>query len=241
MLSTKGMKQVITLALCLIISSTSIGQRDAYELLPYQRGLNHLEKLTQRFLSKVKLDSTATEDARLAHAYYHGVHELVRPYRASFEVEPMTDVSLLGFLNNLNALSYERYDAFMLVAQGKSRYKASVEQLAKTIVKVNKADKYFERKVIQRNSLAVLKFITENQDGTELIIKVCADKSGEIQSSEILPESTAIILKGKEKDILEAVKGYRFEADPDALEEECGKLRIRINKRNQIQSFNGGF
>lgn len=89
----------------------------------------------------------------------------------------------------------------------------------------------FGRRVIKRNINQVLAVGLENQEGKVIVAKFCVNRSGKITYAEINEaESTAIIPLGKEKQVLRGIYGYRVEPDPTAPAEQCGALKIRIQK-----------
>jgi len=85
----------------------------------------------------------------------------------------------------------------------------------------------FGRRVIKRNVNEILRVQFENQENKKIVAKVCINRQGNVSFSELLfAESTAKIPAGKEKDVLKGIYGYKYEAEPDAPYEECGKLTI---------------
>lgn len=91
----------------------------------------------------------------------------------------------------------------------------------------------FGRKVIHRNFKDILAVNFENQEGKRIVAKICINKSGHVVFAELLDlETSAIIPSGKEKKVLKGFYGYRYEADPSAPEEQCGKLTFIIENIN---------
>lgn len=91
----------------------------------------------------------------------------------------------------------------------------------------------FGRKVIHRNFKDILAVNFENQEGKKIVAKICINRSGHVVFAEFLDfETSAIIPAGKEKKVLKGFYGYRYEADPSAPEEQCGKLTFIIENIN---------
>lgn len=89
----------------------------------------------------------------------------------------------------------------------------------------------FGRKVIYRNTTAVLKVGFENQMGKIITAKFCVNRAGKITYAEILDDETnAIIPLGKERQVLKGIYGYKVEPDRSAPPEQCGKLTIKLQK-----------
>ncbi len=85
----------------------------------------------------------------------------------------------------------------------------------------------FGRKVIKRNINEVMRVGFENQENKRIVAKVCINRAGNVAYAELLNrETTATIPKGKEKELLEGIYGYKYEPNPRAPIEECGKLTM---------------
>lgn len=82
----------------------------------------------------------------------------------------------------------------------------------------------FGRKVIYRNYSG----IPLTQSGT-IMVKICVNRSGIATYVELIELGTTI----RDRDILlktlKAAKGYRFQPDPSAPLEECGKLTVNLD------------
>ena len=85
----------------------------------------------------------------------------------------------------------------------------------------------FGRKVIKRNVNEILRVKFENQENKKIVAKVCISRSGNVAYAELLyAETTATIPRGKDKDVLKGIYGYKYEPNRYAPDEECGKLTI---------------
>jgi outer membrane biosynthesis protein TonB len=85
----------------------------------------------------------------------------------------------------------------------------------------------FGRKVIYRNIGQILKVGFENQENKRIVAKICVNRAGHVSYVEILnKETTAVIPSGKMKEVLNGMYGYKYEPDPRAPKEQCGKLSI---------------
>lgn len=99
-------------------------------------------------------------------------------------------------------------------------------------------DGIFGRRVIKRNVSEVLRVGFENQENKKIVAKVCINRAGDVSFAELLfAETTATIPKGKEKDLLKGIYGYKYEPNRNAPYEECGKLTIVLQN---ISALIGG-
>jgi outer membrane biosynthesis protein TonB len=91
----------------------------------------------------------------------------------------------------------------------------------------------FGRRVIKRNITEILSVGFENQEGRLITAKVCVNRGGNVIYAELLDlETDATIPRGKEKDVLKGFYGYKYEPDPKAPSEQCGKLKVRLQRIN---------
>ena len=91
----------------------------------------------------------------------------------------------------------------------------------------------FGRRVVKRNIAGILSVGFENQEGKLITAKVCVNRDGNVIFAELLDfETDAVIPRGKEKQLLKGFYGYKYEPDPKAPSEQCGKLKVRITKIN---------
>ncbi len=81
----------------------------------------------------------------------------------------------------------------------------------------------FNRKVIYRNVSA----LPMTKSG-KVVVKTCINRMGSITFTEILPETT-IKDRAILKKTLTAVKGYKYQPDPKAPKEQCGKLKFTVD------------
>jgi outer membrane biosynthesis protein TonB len=82
-------------------------------------------------------------------------------------------------------------------------------------------DGVFGRRVIKRNVAGILS--SGIATGTT-IMKICIDRRGNVKYAEILESSETN--RAKKKKLLSAAYGYKYEPDPSAPREQCGKLTI---------------
>jgi len=95
----------------------------------------------------------------------------------------------------------------------------------------------FGRRVIKRNITEILSVGFENQEGKLITAKVCVNRAGNVTYAELLDfETDAVIPRGKDRDVLKGFYGYKYEPDPKAPAEQCGKLKVRLQK---INAFGG--
>lgn len=97
----------------------------------------------------------------------------------------------------------------------------------------------FGRKVIKRNVNKVLAVGFENQENKKIVAKVCIDRNGDVAFVELLDaETTATIPAGRTKDVLRGIYGYKYEPNPRAPKEECGKLTIILQNISALAPGN---
>lgn len=82
-------------------------------------------------------------------------------------------------------------------------------------------DGVFGRRVIHRNLAGIF---AANITTGKTIMKICIDRSGNVKYAEILESSEKD--RTKKKKLLSAAYGYKYEPDPTAPREQCGKLTI---------------
>jgi len=82
----------------------------------------------------------------------------------------------------------------------------------------------FKRKVIYRNISAV----PMTQSG-KVVIKTCINRMGNVTFTEIMNAETTIKDRTILKKALSAAKGYKYQPDPRAPKEQCGKLTITLD------------
>jgi outer membrane biosynthesis protein TonB len=92
-------------------------------------------------------------------------------------------------------------------------------------------DGVFGRRVIYRNLKGL--FAAKMTTG-KIVMKICINRGGTVEFAEVL-ESTEKNRKYLKK-ILEAAKGYKYEPDPTAPKEQCGKLTVDLD----IQALRSG-
>jgi len=94
----------------------------------------------------------------------------------------------------------------------------------------------FGRRVIKRNIAEVLRVGFGNQENKRIVAKLCINRAGAVSFAEILNlETDAIIPRGKEKQVLKGLYGYKYAPDPKAPKEQCGKLTVTLTN---INTFN---
>jgi len=87
------------------------------------------------------------------------------------------------------------------------------------------------RKVIYRNTQDVLTQLSTKKAGELLVAKVCINKKGKVVKVEIDSDNMSMTLNKREKkSIIKAIKKYKYEANPNAPDEEWGTLRIRLEE-----------
>ena len=93
----------------------------------------------------------------------------------------------------------------------------------------------FGRKVIYRNP-NVVKQGFENQEGKLITVKVCIDRAGNVRYAELLDmETNAVISASQAKQVIREFKKYKYAEDLSAPEEQCGKLKLRIQNINTLR------
>ena len=94
------------------------------------------------------------------------------------------------------------------------------------------------RPVVHRNVMAILNnSYFENQEGTQMVFKVSIDSAGNPVMAEYLAESTALVKDSQKTKILEAVMGYKYEANPASPCIETGKLTIVLQKIAALTNY----
>ena len=88
-------------------------------------------------------------------------------------------------------------------------------------------DGVFGRRVIYRNIKGV--FGVAHQTGV-IAAKVCINRMGLVTYAEILEFESTVKDRRTLKKALEAFQGYKYEPDPKAPREQCGKLTLEIEK-----------
>jgi len=91
----------------------------------------------------------------------------------------------------------------------------------------------FGRKVIHRNFKEILAVGFGNQEGKRIVAKICINKGGSVVYAELLEmETNANMTKSQKKQVLKGFYGYRYEPDPTAPKEQCGKLSFVLENIN---------
>lgn len=85
----------------------------------------------------------------------------------------------------------------------------------------------FGRKVIKRNWRGL--FDGVNQSSGKIVLKVCIDRAGDVTYTEIMEMETTEENPSKLKKALKAMQGYKYEADPTAPSEQCGKYTFNLD------------
>ena len=92
----------------------------------------------------------------------------------------------------------------------------------------------FGRRIVYRDLSAVKAAINESG---KVVTKVCINRAGNVTYVELLEGAT---LKDREglKLYLKAARGYKFQPDPTAPKEQCGKLTFTVNNtvNNQLRA-----
>jgi len=86
-------------------------------------------------------------------------------------------------------------------------------------------DGVFGRKVVHRDYSMVKK--ATSKSGV-ISIKVCIGRDGNVTYVEIDEFETTIDDRGIRKDALRSLKKYRYEPDPSAPREQCGKYKLKV-------------
>lgn len=82
----------------------------------------------------------------------------------------------------------------------------------------------FKRKVIYRN-VSALPMTTSGK----VVIKTCINRMGTVTFTEIINAETTIKDRAILKKTLTAAKGYKYQPDPNAPKEQCGKLTVSLD------------
>lgn len=85
----------------------------------------------------------------------------------------------------------------------------------------------FGRKVIYRNH-AELASVTASGSG-RIYVKVCIDNNGKVTYCEIDKFNTTITNKATLRKALKMIKGYKYEKDKNAPQEECGMIKLFLD------------
>jgi len=85
----------------------------------------------------------------------------------------------------------------------------------------------FGRRVIYRNIGAILKGASGKSG--KIYFKVCVNPKGTVNFAELNELETTITDRTTLKNAIEAIYGYKFEPDPRAADEECGKIVVNID------------
>jgi len=94
------------------------------------------------------------------------------------------------------------------------------------------------RKVVNRNTRAILDALSDVKKMKDQLItaKVSANHQGAINYVELIDDETTIVLSTQQQEkIIEAIYGYRLEAKPNVVEDECTKIKIVIKEINVIE------
>jgi len=91
-------------------------------------------------------------------------------------------------------------------------------------------DGVFGRKIIKRNWRGLFAGGNHNKWKGSVAVKVCVDRSGKVQYSEIIFDETTETDRDILKRALEAAKGYKYQANKSAPKEQCGKLVFNLSK-----------
>lgn len=84
----------------------------------------------------------------------------------------------------------------------------------------------FGRKVIKQNWRGL--FDGTNQSTGKIVMKLCINPSGDVVYTEINDLETTETNPSKLKQALKAMRGYKFEPDPSAPSEQCGKYSFTL-------------
>lgn len=89
----------------------------------------------------------------------------------------------------------------------------------------------FGRRVTFRNIAPILRHASGKSG--KIHFKVCINPRGQVNFAELNELQTTISDRGVLKKAIEAIYGYKFEPDPGAADEECGKIVVNV------ENFNG--
>lgn len=88
-------------------------------------------------------------------------------------------------------------------------------------------DGVFGRKVIIRNWRGI--FDGTDQSSGRIVMKVCINRAGDVTYTEILDAETEETDPARLKKVLMAMQGYKYEPDPTAPPEQCGKYTFNLD------------
>ena len=100
-----------------------------------------------------------------------------------------------------------------------------------------------ERAVINRNFEDILAIPFPNQSQTQISARLLINREGEVMDAVILSETTTVIypdcltVEETNQQIERALRGYRYEPDPEAPMEQCISLDFIIE---ELDVFLGG-
>ncbi len=95
----------------------------------------------------------------------------------------------------------------------------------------------FGRRVIYRNIQPILKEAASKSG--KIHFKVCINPRGMVNYAELNELETTITDRSILKSAIDAIYGYKFEPNPGAPDEECGKIVINVENFNGLRG--GGF
>jgi len=85
----------------------------------------------------------------------------------------------------------------------------------------------FGRRVTYRNVAPILKGASGKSG--KIHFKVCVNPKGTVNFAELNELETTITDRSTLKNAIQAIYGYKFEPDPRAADEECGKIVVSID------------
>ncbi len=91
----------------------------------------------------------------------------------------------------------------------------------------------FGRRVTYRNIAPILKFASGKSG--KIYFKVCINPKGQVNFAELNEMQTTITDRTTLKEAIKAIYGYKFEPDPRAADEECGKIVVNVENFNGIR------
>lgn len=86
------------------------------------------------------------------------------------------------------------------------------------------------RKVVYRDKRMITAILS--QSGT-IVMSVCIDREGNVSSAALNKEETSITNSELLENALKAMKKYKYEADANAPEEECGRFTVTVDNREE--------
>ncbi len=90
----------------------------------------------------------------------------------------------------------------------------------------------FGRKIVKRNWRELFSLEGNvSQSNGNISVLVCVDRKGAVRYTEILFDETTETDSKKLKQAMKAAKGYRFQKDPNAPDEQCGKLIFNLGRK----------